>query len=157
MLWQVGKEDQAFYWLWPNWFPKRSWGFSCRWFDKSFTLISYPNGKMGVNVEHSWADAPIVGHMWEVGKVFWKYPKIMIQRMQIFFSCIFFFLFSIFYQQTASILDTLRRDIVKGMWTKTCLIPLDYNGRFQMRYRKICIYFLYPVLFLVFSFNLMVF
>eukprot|EP00064_Thunnus_orientalis_P002069 superscaffoldBa00000144_g2076 len=36
-----------------------------RWFDKSFTLISYPNGKMGVNVEHSWADAPIVGHMWE--------------------------------------------------------------------------------------------
>ncbi|KAM8861501.1 carnitine O-palmitoyltransferase 1, muscle isoform 2-T3 [Synchiropus picturatus] len=36
-----------------------------RWFDKSFCLISYPNGKMGVNVEHSWADAPIVGHMWE--------------------------------------------------------------------------------------------
>uniref|UniRef100_A0A674NCY4 Carnitine O-palmitoyltransferase 1, muscle isoform n=1 Tax=Takifugu rubripes TaxID=31033 RepID=A0A674NCY4_TAKRU len=36
-----------------------------RWFDKSFTLISYPNGKMGINVEHSWADAPIVGHMWE--------------------------------------------------------------------------------------------
>ncbi|XP_034032565.1 carnitine O-palmitoyltransferase 1, muscle isoform [Thalassophryne amazonica] len=36
-----------------------------RWFDKSFTLISYPNGKMGVNVEHSWADAPILGHMWE--------------------------------------------------------------------------------------------
>ncbi|KAA8590211.1 hypothetical protein FQN60_014145 [Etheostoma spectabile] len=36
-----------------------------RWFDKSFNLISYTNGKMGVNVEHSWADAPIVGHMWE--------------------------------------------------------------------------------------------
>ncbi|CAL1592149.1 unnamed protein product [Knipowitschia caucasica] len=36
-----------------------------RWFDKSFTLISYPNGKMGINTEHSWADAPIVGHMWE--------------------------------------------------------------------------------------------
>ncbi|XP_012716041.2 carnitine O-palmitoyltransferase 1, muscle isoform isoform X1 [Fundulus heteroclitus] len=36
-----------------------------RWFDKSFTLISYPNGKMGINIEHSWADAPIVGHMWE--------------------------------------------------------------------------------------------
>uniref|UniRef100_A0AAQ4RVY7 Carnitine O-palmitoyltransferase 1, muscle isoform n=1 Tax=Gasterosteus aculeatus aculeatus TaxID=481459 RepID=A0AAQ4RVY7_GASAC len=36
-----------------------------RWFDKSFTLISYPNGKVGVNAEHSWADAPIVGHMWE--------------------------------------------------------------------------------------------
>lgn len=36
-----------------------------RWFDKSFSLVSYPNGKMGINVEHSWADAPIVGHMWE--------------------------------------------------------------------------------------------
>ncbi|XP_061825134.1 carnitine O-palmitoyltransferase 1, muscle isoform isoform X1 [Nerophis lumbriciformis] len=36
-----------------------------RWFDKSFTLVSYPNGKMGINAEHSWADAPIVGHMWE--------------------------------------------------------------------------------------------
>lgn len=40
--------------------------FSHRWFDKSFTLVSYPNGKMGINAEHSWADAPIVGHMWEV-------------------------------------------------------------------------------------------
>uniref|UniRef100_A0A673XJZ5 Carnitine O-palmitoyltransferase 1, muscle isoform n=1 Tax=Salmo trutta TaxID=8032 RepID=A0A673XJZ5_SALTR len=36
-----------------------------RWFDKSFTLIAYKNGKLGVNAEHSWADAPIVGHMWE--------------------------------------------------------------------------------------------
>ncbi|CAL8263478.1 unnamed protein product [Merluccius merluccius] len=36
-----------------------------RWFDKSFNLISYPNGKMGINTEHSWADAPIIGHMWE--------------------------------------------------------------------------------------------
>ncbi|XP_010888706.1 carnitine O-palmitoyltransferase 1, muscle isoform isoform X4 [Esox lucius] len=36
-----------------------------RWFDKSFTLIAYTNGKLGVNAEHSWADAPIVGHMWE--------------------------------------------------------------------------------------------
>lgn len=26
----------------------------------------YKNGKIGVNAEHSWADAPIVGHMWEV-------------------------------------------------------------------------------------------
>uniref|UniRef100_A0A8C5A586 Carnitine O-palmitoyltransferase 1, muscle isoform n=1 Tax=Gadus morhua TaxID=8049 RepID=A0A8C5A586_GADMO len=39
-----------------------------RWFDKSFTLISYTNGKMGINTEHSWADAPIIGHMWEVFK-----------------------------------------------------------------------------------------
>ncbi|XP_031420516.1 carnitine O-palmitoyltransferase 1, muscle isoform [Clupea harengus] len=36
-----------------------------RWFDKSFSLIAFKNGKMGVNVEHSWADAPIAGHMWE--------------------------------------------------------------------------------------------
>ncbi|XP_061434655.1 carnitine O-palmitoyltransferase 1, liver isoform-like [Lethenteron reissneri] len=37
-----------------------------RWFDKSFTLVVYANGKMGLNAEHSWADAPIVGHLWEV-------------------------------------------------------------------------------------------
>uniref|UniRef100_A0A8C2U6S5 carnitine O-palmitoyltransferase n=1 Tax=Coturnix japonica TaxID=93934 RepID=A0A8C2U6S5_COTJA len=36
-----------------------------RWFDKTFTLIVFKNGKMGLNAEHSWADAPIVGHMWE--------------------------------------------------------------------------------------------
>ncbi|MGH0162371.1 UNVERIFIED_CONTAM: hypothetical protein FKN15_071914 [Acipenser sinensis] len=36
-----------------------------RWFDKSFNLIAYKNGKLGINAEHSWADAPIVGHMWE--------------------------------------------------------------------------------------------
>ncbi|XP_048881407.1 carnitine O-palmitoyltransferase 1, muscle isoform [Brienomyrus brachyistius] len=36
-----------------------------RWFDKSFSLVIYKNGKMGLNAEHSWADSPIVGHMWE--------------------------------------------------------------------------------------------
>ncbi|XP_069461399.1 carnitine O-palmitoyltransferase 1, liver isoform-like isoform X2 [Ambystoma mexicanum] len=36
-----------------------------RWFDKSFTLIVFTNGKVGLNAEHSWADAPIIGHMWE--------------------------------------------------------------------------------------------
>uniref|UniRef100_A0A8C4RMC5 carnitine O-palmitoyltransferase n=1 Tax=Erpetoichthys calabaricus TaxID=27687 RepID=A0A8C4RMC5_ERPCA len=36
-----------------------------RWFDKSFTFIVYKNGTMGLNAEHSWADAPIVGHLWE--------------------------------------------------------------------------------------------
>ncbi|XP_043824790.1 carnitine O-palmitoyltransferase 1, muscle isoform isoform X2 [Dromiciops gliroides] len=36
-----------------------------RWFDKSFTLIAFKNGKLGLNTEHSWADAPIVGHLWE--------------------------------------------------------------------------------------------
>lgn len=41
-------------------------GHFCRWFDKSFTFIVFKNGKMGMNAEHSWADAPIVGHLWEV-------------------------------------------------------------------------------------------
>ncbi|KAL4676374.1 hypothetical protein H8959_010519 [Pygathrix nigripes] len=29
-----------------------------RWFDKSFTLISFKNGQLGLNAEHAWADAP---------------------------------------------------------------------------------------------------
>uniref|UniRef100_A0A8C0FXU6 Carnitine O-palmitoyltransferase 1, muscle isoform n=1 Tax=Chelonoidis abingdonii TaxID=106734 RepID=A0A8C0FXU6_CHEAB len=37
-----------------------------RWFDKSFTLVVYKNGKVGTNAEHTWADAPIMGHLWEV-------------------------------------------------------------------------------------------
>ncbi|XP_029471098.1 carnitine O-palmitoyltransferase 1, muscle isoform [Rhinatrema bivittatum] len=36
-----------------------------RWFDKSFNLIVFRNGKMGLNAEHSWADAPVIGHLWE--------------------------------------------------------------------------------------------
>ncbi|XP_056595433.1 carnitine O-palmitoyltransferase 1, liver isoform isoform X2 [Triplophysa dalaica] len=36
-----------------------------RWFDKSFNLIVYKNGTMGLNAEHSWADAPVIGHLWE--------------------------------------------------------------------------------------------
>lgn len=40
--------------------------FSSRWFDKSFTLISFKNGLLGLNTEHAWADAPIIGHLWEV-------------------------------------------------------------------------------------------
>ncbi|ETE62401.1 hypothetical protein L345_11842, partial [Ophiophagus hannah] len=40
-----------------------------RWFDKSFTLVVYPNGKLGGNAEHSWADAPIMGHLWEVSSL----------------------------------------------------------------------------------------
>ena len=36
-----------------------------RWFDKSFQLIIGQNGRIGLNGEHSWADAPIVGHFWE--------------------------------------------------------------------------------------------
>uniref|UniRef100_A0A672SLH8 carnitine O-palmitoyltransferase n=1 Tax=Sinocyclocheilus grahami TaxID=75366 RepID=A0A672SLH8_SINGR len=36
-----------------------------RWFDKSINLIVFKNGTIGLNAEHSWADAPIVGHLWE--------------------------------------------------------------------------------------------
>ncbi|KAM6160104.1 carnitine O-palmitoyltransferase 1, liver isoform [Erethizon dorsatum] len=36
-----------------------------RWFDKSLTYIVFKNGKIGMNAEHSWADAPIVAHLWE--------------------------------------------------------------------------------------------
>ncbi|XP_062948882.1 carnitine O-palmitoyltransferase 1, liver isoform isoform X1 [Cynocephalus volans] len=36
-----------------------------RWFDKSFTFIVFKNGKIGMNAEHAWADAPIIGHLWE--------------------------------------------------------------------------------------------
>ncbi|XP_029780754.1 carnitine O-palmitoyltransferase 1, brain isoform isoform X2 [Suricata suricatta] len=36
-----------------------------RWFDKSFTLIVFSDGKLGLSVENSWADCPISGHMWE--------------------------------------------------------------------------------------------
>jgi len=36
-----------------------------RWFDKSFNIIITQNGRMCLNSEHSWADAPITGHLWE--------------------------------------------------------------------------------------------
>ncbi|GFN93579.1 carnitine o-palmitoyltransferase 1, liver isoform [Plakobranchus ocellatus] len=37
-----------------------------RWFDKSFTFVVCSNGRIGFNAEHSWADAPIMAHLWEV-------------------------------------------------------------------------------------------
>ncbi|KAM8836472.1 carnitine O-palmitoyltransferase 1, liver isoform 2-T3 [Spinachia spinachia] len=36
-----------------------------RWFDKSFTVVFFKNGKMGLNGEHSWADAPVLSHAWQ--------------------------------------------------------------------------------------------
>ncbi|KAG5684913.1 hypothetical protein PVAND_014123 [Polypedilum vanderplanki] len=36
-----------------------------RWFDKSFTLCVASNGRIGFNAEHTWADAPVLGHVWE--------------------------------------------------------------------------------------------
>ena len=43
------------------------WLLCPRWFDKSFSFVVYKNGKNGLNAEHSWADAPTVAHLWEVG------------------------------------------------------------------------------------------
>ena len=34
-------------------------------FDKSLQLIVYTDGHCGMNCEHSWADAPVSGHLWE--------------------------------------------------------------------------------------------
>ncbi|XP_071842084.1 carnitine O-palmitoyltransferase 1, liver isoform-like isoform X2 [Apostichopus japonicus] len=36
-----------------------------RWFDKSFNLVVFTNGRIGCNAEHSYADAPIVAHLYE--------------------------------------------------------------------------------------------
>jgi len=38
---------------------------STLWFDKSFTAVFFANGRMGLNAEHSWGDAPVMGHMSE--------------------------------------------------------------------------------------------
>lgn len=36
-----------------------------RWCDKTYTAVILKNGRIGVNVEHSWSDAPVTGVMWE--------------------------------------------------------------------------------------------
>eukprot|EP00112_Aurelia_sp_Birch-Aquarium-sp1_P017854 Seg418.12 transcript_id=Seg418.12/GoldUCD/mRNA.D3Y31 product="Carnitine O-palmitoyltransferase 1 liver isoform" protein_id=Seg418.12/GoldUCD/D3Y31 len=36
------------------------------WYDKSFNVIVFEDGRLGINAEHSWADAPVVGHMVEI-------------------------------------------------------------------------------------------
>lgn len=38
---------------------------SDRWFDKSFNLIVYANGRVGINAEHSWGDAAVTAHFME--------------------------------------------------------------------------------------------
>jgi hypothetical protein len=35
------------------------------WFDKSLQLVVFEDGHAGLNAEHSWADAPMVSHMFE--------------------------------------------------------------------------------------------
>ncbi|XP_061706230.1 carnitine O-palmitoyltransferase 1, liver isoform [Cydia pomonella] len=41
-----------------------------RWFDKSFNLCFSTNGYVGFNAEHTWADAPVMAHLWE--NVIWS-------------------------------------------------------------------------------------
>jgi len=36
-----------------------------RWFDKTITMVGFANGMVGWNCEHSWADAPVIGHLIE--------------------------------------------------------------------------------------------
>uniref|UniRef100_A0A915ERU8 carnitine O-palmitoyltransferase n=1 Tax=Ditylenchus dipsaci TaxID=166011 RepID=A0A915ERU8_9BILA len=36
-----------------------------RWFDKSFNFIISPNGRFGINAEHSWGDAAVTAHFVE--------------------------------------------------------------------------------------------
>jgi len=43
-------------------------GQSC-WFDKSFNMTVFQNGKMGLNAEHSWADAPVMAHVMEMAVI----------------------------------------------------------------------------------------
>eukprot|EP00056_Hartaetosiga_gracilis_P003445 m.63748 g.63748 ORF g.63748 m.63748 type:complete len:794 (-) comp11459_c0_seq2:126-2507(-) len=38
---------------------------SNRWFDKSFTVVVFSNGKVGFNCEHAWADAPVAAQILE--------------------------------------------------------------------------------------------
>ncbi|CAG0921197.1 unnamed protein product [Notodromas monacha] len=41
-------------------------GSGCdKWFDKTFNLVVAKNARIGFNAEHSWADAPVMGHLWE--------------------------------------------------------------------------------------------
>ena len=57
-----------------------------RWFDKSFTMVVFPHAKAGLNVEHSWADAPVMAHVWE-------YAMIVIFFFFFFFLWIHHFIF----------------------------------------------------------------
>lgn len=36
-----------------------------RWVDKSVSIVVFPNARIGLHVEHSWADAPVISHVFE--------------------------------------------------------------------------------------------
>ena len=35
------------------------------WFDKSFNVVVFKDGRYGLNCEHAWADAPVMAHLSE--------------------------------------------------------------------------------------------
>lgn len=39
------------------------------WFDKSVNLVIGADGKAGLNCEHSWADAPVAAHLFEIAMI----------------------------------------------------------------------------------------
>jgi carnitine O-palmitoyltransferase 1 len=41
-----------------------------RWLDKSLTLCVFSNGCAAVHAEHTWGDAPVTAHMWEI--ILWE-------------------------------------------------------------------------------------
>lgn len=49
----------------------------CRWFDKSFTLISTINGFAGINFEHSWGDGvAVLRYFQDIFKDFVAKPRV---------------------------------------------------------------------------------
>ena len=118
----------------PPHLPPLPFSSRCRWFDKSFTLISFKNGQLGLNTEHAWADAPIIGHLWEVtgpgrgpagqargGAAGQGWP------LRLTFPC------SLSWAPTPSIWATQRRGTVWASPTLCCPPLSDSSGTFQSR------------------------
>jgi hypothetical protein len=99
-----------------------------RWFDKSFNLIVTKNGRVGLNVEHSWADAP--------GKL--QYC-LSIKRLKVFI----FFIFSKSqgtYGNSAFLMNFSRSAMIQMVIQmvpcvmKNCLILLSLGGNLTSKY-----------------------
>ncbi|CAH1792601.1 unnamed protein product [Owenia fusiformis] len=45
------------------------------WFDKTFNLIAFANGRIGTNVEHAWGDGTLFSRLWEYALFREKYDK----------------------------------------------------------------------------------
>eukprot|EP01065_Artemidia_motanka_P027270 TRINITY_DN32493_c0_g1_i1.p1 TRINITY_DN32493_c0_g1~~TRINITY_DN32493_c0_g1_i1.p1 ORF type:complete len:853 (+),score=345.53 TRINITY_DN32493_c0_g1_i1:73-2559(+) len=52
-----------------SWQDEARWLFmgngSNLWCDKSFTCVVFANARAGLHTEHTWADAPVIAHLWE--------------------------------------------------------------------------------------------